>query len=96
MTDGEVTVDDVAARTTEQGRVSVTGAGTAALEVLVPAGVGVPGADEEEFAAALVAVLLRRGATVPTVLDASAAIATDPGLLAEVTQRLETLWADQD
>lgn len=93
--DDEVVVDDVAARATEQGRVAVTGGGTGGLEVLVPAGVGVPGADEVEFAAALVAVLLRRGATVPAVLDASAAIAADPELLPEVAERLEGLWEDE-
>ncbi len=96
MADGDVTVDDIAAHATEPGRVAVTDGATGVLEILVPAGVGVPGADEAEFAAALVAVLRRRGATVPAVLDASAAIATDPGLLVEVTERLETLWADQD
>lgn len=92
MADDEVLIDGVRARSKEQGRVSVNSGDTARLQVLVPAGVGVPGADDVEFAAALVAVLLRRGAPVPAVLDASAAIAADPGLLPEVTERLEVRW----
>jgi hypothetical protein len=92
----EVVVEGVAARSIEPGRVSVTSDDTAddtvPSEVLVPAGVGVPGADDVEFAAALVAVLLRRGATLPALLDASATIAADPELLSEVTERLEVLW----
>ncbi len=96
MADDQVVIDGVAGRSTEQGRVSVASRDTARLEVLVPAGVGVPGADEVEFATALVAVLLERGATVPAVLDASAAIAADPALLSEVTSRLEVLWEGDD
>jgi hypothetical protein len=88
----EVVVEGVAARSIEPGRVSVTSDDTVPSEVLVPAGVGVPGADDVEFAAALVAVLLRRGATLPALLDASATIAADPELLSEVTERLEVLW----
>jgi hypothetical protein len=96
MADDEVVVEGVTARAIEPGRVSVTSHGsaddTAPSEVLVPAGVGVPGADDVEFAAALIAVLLRRGATVPAVLDASATIAADPEVLSEITERLEVLW----
>lgn len=92
MADDEVVVEGVTARPIEPGRVSVVGADSVWLEVLVPAGVGVPGADDLEFAAALVAVLLGRGATVPAVLDASAAIAADPVLLSEATERLELRW----
>ena len=95
MADEDVLIDGVSARSNEQGRVSVSSGDSARLEVLVPAGVGVPGAEDVEFAAAVVAVLRRRGATLPAVLDASAAIAADPGLLLEVTERLEVRWEDE-
>jgi hypothetical protein len=93
MADDDMTVvEGVTARSIEQGRVSVVSEDIAPSEVLVPAGVGVPGADEVEFAAALVAVLRRRGATVPALLDASTTIVADPGLLLEVAACLEVLW----
>lgn len=95
MADDVVLIDGVRAHTDEQGRVAVSSGATARLEVLVPAGVGVPGAEEVEFAAALVAVLLRRGAALPAVLDASAAIAADPGLLPEITERLDVRWESE-
>ncbi|MFO7776737.1 MAG: hypothetical protein R6V28_00115 [Nitriliruptoraceae bacterium] len=95
MTDDEVVVDDVAAHASEQGRITVSSEATGVLEVIVPAGVGVPGAEEAEFAAALVSVLLRHGAALPAVLDVSAAIATDPGLLPAVTERLEQRWEQE-
>lgn len=94
MADEEIALDRVRARAVEPGRVRVTGEVVAAspLEVLVPAGVGVPGADEVEFVAALVAVLDRRGVTLPETLDASAAVGADPGLLSAVTELLEQRW----
>lgn len=92
MTADRVLIDGVTAHASEQGRVSVSSGDTTQLEVLVPAGVGVPGADDLEFAAALVAVLLRRRTRMPAVLDASAAIAADPQLLSEVVERLEAHW----
>lgn len=88
-------IDGVRARPSEPGRVAVDPPATAPIEVLVPAGVGVPGAEEVEFAAALVAALLRRGTRLPAVLDASAVIAGAPGLLAEVADRLEAHWEQE-
>jgi|GEM_PF-3189312 len=95
MAGDEAVLEGVRARAVEPGRVAVTGEGTPPLEILVPAGVGVPGADEVEFVAALVVVLGRRGVTLPETLDASAAIGADPGLLSAVAELLEQWWEDE-
>lgn len=56
--------------------------------VLLPAGVGVPGAEETDVAAALVAELCARGASLADVLDLSELLSRDPGLVADVARRV--------
>ena len=57
--------------------------------VLIPAGVGLPGADDESLAVALVAALLARGEMLPEVMDVSHLLARDPGLLMAISEWLE-------
>lgn len=57
--------------------------------VLVPAGVGVPGLDDEDLAGGVVVELLTRGVRLPDVIDVSALLRTDPGLLDAVATRFE-------
>ncbi len=54
--------------------------------VLIPAGVGIPGADDTDLAGALLRVLLDRGEPLPDVIDASRRFASDPHLLAAVDE----------
>ncbi len=58
------------------------------LRVLVPAGVGIPGVDDGDLVAALVAELSARGTTLPDVIDVSAVLSVDPGVLDAVAARL--------
>jgi hypothetical protein len=57
--------------------------------VLIPAGVGIPGLDDEDLAGALVAELLARGSEVPDVLDVSSVLRTRPEVLDAVARRAE-------
>jgi len=57
--------------------------------VIVPAGVGIPGVDDETFAAGLVGELLARGRTVPAVVDASSVLRHDPDIIAAVADSAE-------
>lgn len=59
------------------------------LRVLVPAGVGVPGVADDDLAGALVTELRARGADLPDVVDVSAVLGADPGILDAVVARLE-------
>lgn len=59
------------------------------VTVVVPAGIGVPGVDDEELAQAVVAELADRGAELPPVLDVSAALRSEPGLLHALAQRVD-------
>jgi hypothetical protein len=72
----------------EPGDYRVTVAGST-VRVVVPAGVGVPGALDDELAAALVAVLAGRGAPIPDPLDASAALMGDASLLPAIEAHLD-------
>lgn len=58
------------------------------VRVLLPAGVGVPGADDAEVAAAVVAELRERGRTLPDVVDVSAELVADGSLLGAVEARI--------
>ncbi|MFP4634442.1 MAG: hypothetical protein ACLFRD_01155 [Nitriliruptoraceae bacterium] len=58
------------------------------VRVLLPAGVGVPGADDVEVAAAVVAELRERGRTLPRVVDVSAELVADASLLEAVAARI--------
>lgn len=58
------------------------------LRVLIPAGVGIPGVADGDLAAALVTELRARGATLPDVIDVSAVLSVDPGVLDAVAARL--------
>jgi hypothetical protein len=63
--------------------------GDASLQVLVPAGVGVPGVAEEDLVALLVSILVARGQGLPAVLDVSHLLGTDPTLFEEIARRAE-------
>lgn len=82
-------MDDIEAREVVDGQVAVTTPSGSEHRVLIPAGVGVPGADDEVLAAAMIAELLARGVELPSVLDASQLLVRDPGLLAAVTERID-------
>ncbi len=82
-------MEDIEAREIVDGQVLVTLPGGDRHQVLVPAGVGVPGVGDEELAAALVVELLDRGSVLAPVLDVSQLLAHDPALLAAVAERLE-------
>jgi hypothetical protein len=58
------------------------------VRVLVPAGVGVPGADEAELAGAVVEELLARGHRLPDALDVAQLLRSEPGFLDAVESRL--------
>lgn len=81
-------MDGIEARAVIDGEVAVTTAAGAQHRVLIPAGVGIPGIDDEQLAAAVVAELQERGRALPAVLDVSQLLARDPGLLSAVGQRL--------
>ncbi len=74
------------ARQVVEGEVDVT-VGGRTVRVLLPAGVGVPGAGDTEVAAALVAELVERGEEPAEVVDLSQLLAADPGLVAAVARR---------
>lgn len=59
------------------------------VRVLVPAGVGVPGAADEDLAGAVVAELRDRGVEIPDVVDVSAALRGAPDLLSAVSRRID-------
>ena len=65
-------------------------AGGARCRVLVPAGVGVAGFDDDELAAAVVAEWLDTGRPLPAALDVASLLGTDPALFVAVQRRLET------
>lgn len=83
-------MDGFEAHEVVEGQVEVTGPDGTVLRVLIPAGVGVPGADDQDLAIAVVAELCSRG-TPARVLDVSQLLARDPELLRAVTERLDTL-----
>jgi hypothetical protein len=60
-----------------------------AVRVLVPAGVGVPGIDEEALAAAVVEELVARGRSLPATLDVSELLHAAPDLVAAAARRVE-------
>lgn len=57
--------------------------------VLIPAGVGVPGLDDEDLAGELVRELLGRGIEIPDVVDVSGLLRARPELLEAVARRAE-------
>lgn len=57
--------------------------------VIVPAGVGVPGASDEDVVEELIRLLLARGRPVPASFDVPTVLREDPSVLAEVERRLE-------
>lgn len=57
--------------------------------VLIPAGVGVPGLDDEDLAGGLVAELLERGEDLPDVIDVTSVLRTRPEVLVAVADRME-------
>ena len=82
-------MDEIEAEEVVEGQIVVSTADGREHRVLIPAGVGVPGADDVSLAAALVAELLARGQLLPELMDASQLLARDPGLLAAVSERLD-------
>ncbi len=82
-------MDGFEVRPVAEGQWTVHTPAGAQHRVLIPAGVGVPGAEDGDVAAALVVELLARGSVLPEVLDASQALVREPGLLAAVTARIE-------
>lgn len=64
-------------------------AGGHRYRVLIPAGVGVPGLDDEDVAGGLVAELLARGARLPDVIDVTGVLRTQPDVLDAVADRVE-------
>lgn len=82
-------MEGIEAHEVVEGQIAVSTAEGGEHRVLIPAGVGVPGADDVSLAAALVAELLARGQMLPEVMDASHLLARDPGLLLAVSERLE-------
>lgn len=64
-------------------------AGGDRYRVLIPAGVGVPGLDDEDLAAGLVAELLERGEDLPDVIDVTSVLRTRPEVLDAVADRVE-------
>ena len=81
-------MDGIEARAVVDGEVAVTTAEGAQHTVLIPAGVGLPGVEDERLAATVVVELQERGSALPAVLDVSQLLARDPGLLSAVAQRL--------
>ncbi len=77
------------AREVVDGQVMVTSPSGGEYRVLIPAGVGVPGADDADLACALVAELLARGGSLPPVVDASQILVRDPSVLPAVAARIE-------
>ena len=63
--------------------------GDRTCRVVVPAGVGIPGLEDPDLVAGLVAELVRRGRELPALLDVSQVVGADPELLAAVER-----WAD--
>jgi hypothetical protein len=66
-----------------------TSPGDASVRVLVPAGVGVPGAGEDELAGAVVEELTARGRSLPATVDVAQLLRSEPGLLEAVEGRLD-------
>jgi len=78
---------NLSAREVVPGEIDVEVAGSC-TRVLVPAGVGVPGVDEVDLAAALVLELQSRSLPTPEVIDLSQALRATPGLLDALEARL--------
>jgi hypothetical protein len=57
--------------------------------VVIPAGVGIPGLDDEDLAVGIVQELLLRDAQVADVVDVSGLLRTRPDLLEAVAERAE-------
>ncbi len=57
--------------------------------VVIPAGVGIPGLDDEDLAAGIVRELLLRDAELTDVIDVSGLLRTRPQLLEAVARRAE-------
>lgn len=64
-------------------------AGGQRYRVLIPAGVGVPGLDDEDLAGGLVTELLERGEDLPAVIDVTSVLRTRPDVLEAVAERAE-------
>jgi hypothetical protein len=64
-------------------------AGGRRYRVLIPAGVGVPGLDDDDLAGGLVAELLARGSELPDVIDVTAVLRSRPEVLDAVADRVE-------
>lgn len=71
------------------GEVDVAVAGGPRCRVVIPAGVGVAGADDDELAASLVRVLMGRDRPLDRVVDASRVFASHPDVLAAVQEDLD-------
>ena len=79
------------------GEYDVTPAGAArAVRVLVPAGVGVPGVDEDELAGAVVDELVARGTVLPATIDVSQVTRSAPDVLEAAGRRVEDAGAADD
>lgn len=63
--------------------------GDRTCRVVVPAGVGVPGLDDPDLVAGLVAELVCRGRELPALLDVSQIVGAEPELLDAVER-----WAE--
>lgn len=73
----------------EPGRLRVTRPDGGTAVVLVPAGVGVPGASDEDLAATVVQVLLDAGHVVPPTFDVTYLLRAHPETWTEVERRLD-------
>lgn len=67
---------------------SVEGIGN--CRVLIPAGVGLAGASDEDLATAVVRVLIHAGRDLPAVLDVSRVFSSDPSMFAAVQREVDT------
>jgi len=81
-------LEGIQAHEVVEGQIAVSTPEGSEHRVLIPAGVGLPGADDVSLAAALVAELVARGEILSEVMDASQLLARDPGLLLAVSDRL--------
>lgn len=65
--------------------------GDRTCRVVVPAGVGIPGLEDPDLVAGLVAELWRRGRELPALLDVSQVVGAEPDLLEAVERWAESL-----
>ncbi len=82
--------DDVEVVEVIPGELDATIAGRT-CRVVVPAGVGIPGLEDHDLVAGLLAELHRRGRDLPALLDVSQVVGAAPDLLDAVERWAESL-----